>query len=429
MRRVVWAERAFLDEQPGYNLWMNRACVVFVFVAAACGGHHGDGGGDDQQTCPCDAPLSHDAPPDSPPDAPPDAPPVMATMQVDSTGGTITTTDGVKLVIPAGALTSMTTITITQLTNNVPNGAVSDVYELGPDGTQFAVPVELTLPYDPAKLASQPDTELAVAYIDSQSQRHGAGWTVINPTDHTVSALITHFSPWAVFPSPAGGCTVNYNCMKQCSGASVPNLCCNSGRSTCRSTMSTSFPAYVNCYTSCTGASQLANFGNSKCLSDCCTDAGWTHLSHGACHSSNGTQSQANAILACAKACPASGDSGTFCGPIAFSACEWDMQNMPNMGDECDGPNSGGINSQILQTGLFTVPSQIWGNPQVIHVVSGSYGATSLTLSTSCASAVSASGTMSGTWNGAAFSGTWSFGDSQTTTTGTFTVAPRWPQN
>src|SRR5690349_8786365 len=119
---------------------MRSVWLALSIGLVGCGGNHHEGGGDDQQTCPCDAALLHDAPPDSPPDAPPDAPPVMATMQVDSTGGTLTTTDGVKLVIPAGALTTTTTITITQLTNNVPNGAVSNVYELGPDGTQFATP-------------------------------------------------------------------------------------------------------------------------------------------------------------------------------------------------------------------------------------------------------------------------------------------------
>jgi hypothetical protein len=426
-RRVARARLALLDEVLRYNRRMKRAWVALVLTAASCGSHDHVGGGDDQQTCPCDAPMEpQDAPPD--PDAPPDAPPVMATMQVDTTGGTLTTTDGVKLVIPAGALAANTTITIRQLTNNLPNMALGPVYSLEPDGTQFAVPVELTLPYDPAKLGAMPVTDIAVGWND-QGQLHGAGWSVINPTDHTVSALIEHFSQWSVFPAPSGGCTVNYSCMKQCSGASVPDLCCSAQRSTCRSTLSTSFPRYVNCYTQCTGAAQMTNFGNSTCMSNCCTSAGWTHLSHGACYSASGTQTQANAILACAQQCPATGDRGTFCGPITFSACEWNWDSSPNMGDECDGPNSGGVNSQILLTGLPTVADQIWGNPQVIHVTSGSYNSTSLTVSTSCASAVAASGTMSGTWNGAAFAGTWSFGDGQTTNTGTFTVAPRWPQN
>ncbi|HUS29928.1 MAG TPA: hypothetical protein VMZ53_15590 [Kofleriaceae bacterium] len=404
---------------------MRRWLVSVSLVAMACGGHdHNGGGDDDQQTCPCDARMP-DSPPDSPTDAPPDAPPVMAAMQVGSTGGTLTTTDGVKLVIPAGALATMTNITITQLTNNLPNGVVSNVYELGPDGTQFATPVELTIPYDVAKLGSQPESDLVVA-SNNQGQARGTGWSVVNATDHTVSALITHFSSWAVYPA-VGGCNLNYGCMKQCSGVNVPELCCNSLRSTCRSKLTTSFPDYVNCYTACTGANQVANFGNSECMSACCTDAGWTHLQQGACYKASGaTQSQAQGILDCAAACPATGDRGTFCGPISFSACEWNVNMSPNMGDECDGPNSGGVNSQVLATGLGTVGDQIWGNPQVIHVVSGSYGSASLTLGTTCASAVSASGTMSGTWDGAQFSGTWTFGSS---TSGTFTVAPRWPQN
>lgn len=412
-----------------------------LLMATACGRHHGDGngdagGGDAPSICPCDASGSQDALVDSPAssrseDAPVDSPAsspdarVMATMQVGSAGGTLTTAEGVKLVVPPGALASTTTITITQLTNNLPSNALGNVYDLEPSGTQFSTPVQLTLPYDPAKLGSTPVTDIAVGYDDGQGHQRGTGWSLIDPTDHLVTAYITHFSQWSVFPAPPGGCSVNYGCMKQCAGVDVPDLCCNTGRSTCRSNLTTSLPTYVNCYTSCTGANQLANFGNSECMTNCCTSAGWTELSQGACYSATATQSEAQSILDCAAQCPASGDRGTFCGPIDFTSCEWDMQNTPNMGDECDGPNSGGINSQILLTGLGPVADQIWGNPQVIHVVSGSYTSTSLTLSLTCATAVNASGSMTATWNASQFSGNWTFGSAS----GTFTVSPKWPQN
>lgn len=399
---------------------------VAVLVIAACGSHHaqpsrdapgtgidGTGAGD----------AAHDAAVDTAPPA--DAP--ITTMTVDSSGGTLTTPDGVVLVIPAGALTTPVTITITTVTNNVPGGAVGPVFELSPDGTQLAVPAQLTLPYDPNQLGSTNPQDLTVATRIGASWQ-GEGFAAIDGMQHTASAFITHFSQWAIIPSPPNsGCTVNYDCMKACAGSVPPEVCCSSSRGTCRAVLHSSFPSYVACYATCVGTPMVNNFGNSKCMSGCCTSHGWTATAQGACYDASATQSQAQAVLDCARTCFAGTDQQTLCGSgnIQFDACAWDITMSPDMGGEC-GPMLG-VNSQILSTGLPEIYSQIWGNPQVIQVTGGSYSSSSITIGTACANGTAASGTMSGTWAGAAYSGNWTFSDGTNSSSGTFTVTPRWP--
>lgn len=68
---------------------------------------------------------------------------------VGSSGGTFTTSDGVGIEVPAGALTATITITVSKTTLPPGNALtpVSSVYEFKPAGTEFAVPVTLRIPY------------------------------------------------------------------------------------------------------------------------------------------------------------------------------------------------------------------------------------------------------------------------------------------
>src|SRR5438552_4693684 len=76
---------------------------------------------------------------------PPGGAPTM--MMVGPSGGALTSSDGQLAVdIPAGALTGAVTIT-TEPAAAPAAGAVGTVYEIGPTGTQFAMPVTLTLHY------------------------------------------------------------------------------------------------------------------------------------------------------------------------------------------------------------------------------------------------------------------------------------------
>ena len=69
------------------------------------------------------------------------------------TGGAVTSSDGkLALSIPAGAVGSNVTIT-TEPATPPAAGAVGTVYEIGPSGTQFAMPVTLTLHYAAADVS------------------------------------------------------------------------------------------------------------------------------------------------------------------------------------------------------------------------------------------------------------------------------------
>jgi hypothetical protein len=109
--------------------------TVLLAVAAACGGGYGDGGG---------------------------AQPVQDMQAtIGSSGGELagakgTAFEGVRLVVPAGALEGDTVIDIKAASSaaTLPAGVASAgrQFELSPAGVQFAVPAQLTLPVDPSQV-------------------------------------------------------------------------------------------------------------------------------------------------------------------------------------------------------------------------------------------------------------------------------------
>jgi hypothetical protein len=109
----------------------------------------------------------------------------------------LATTDGAaKVNVPAGALTTSTVITITPATSSVP-GAVGQVWEIGPTGTQFSVPVTLTLAYADSELGTMPATAFAVSTVVSDTWQPIAA-TVVNTSEHVISGQTTHLSPYAL---------------------------------------------------------------------------------------------------------------------------------------------------------------------------------------------------------------------------------------
>lgn len=83
---------------------------------------------------------------------------VVDAGQVGPAGGTLTLAGGkVRVVVPAGAVTAPVTLTATPRSGAFPAApsgwrVVGQVYDLGPDGTTFAQPVTVTMPYDRAAL-------------------------------------------------------------------------------------------------------------------------------------------------------------------------------------------------------------------------------------------------------------------------------------
>ena len=111
---------------------------------------------------------------------------------IGAKGGTVTLSGGPTLTIPPGALSADTTITITALSDQPTSGALSPVYQFGPEGTTFAAPVTVTFPLSTSGaqasvLWSAPGTPLT----------YEAPATTVAGT--TATAEVTHFSNGGVF--------------------------------------------------------------------------------------------------------------------------------------------------------------------------------------------------------------------------------------
>jgi formylglycine-generating enzyme len=130
------------------------------------------------------------------------------TATVGAGGGTVTTGDGnVTLEVPAGALDSETEITVApQMTYPADERLVPGTcYEFGPDGTQFAVAVQMTLAYDEANLpAEATEADLAIHRVV------GDGWeavadSAVDTVAKTVSAPVSGFSTYGVLDAGSDG--------------------------------------------------------------------------------------------------------------------------------------------------------------------------------------------------------------------------------
>lgn len=72
------------------------------------------------------------------------------TATIGPNGGSLSITNGIKMVVPKGALSSNVTITITRVAGNVV------AYNFAPHGTVFAVPVEISQPTQGTNLSKLP---------------------------------------------------------------------------------------------------------------------------------------------------------------------------------------------------------------------------------------------------------------------------------
>jgi hypothetical protein len=147
---------------------------------------------------------------------------------VDSSGATVTTADGVTLIVPAGALSAATTFTVASDPSAVPSTGkivipaggtttatvVGTPFVFGPEGQTFASGVTLTIPYDLSKLpsgATASSVFIATAPVGSSSFVKVS--TNIADATH-VSTLTSHFSIFVALAaqSSGAGCTGNSNC-------------------------------------------------------------------------------------------------------------------------------------------------------------------------------------------------------------------------
>lgn len=139
-----------------------NACWVGLFLLlTACGG--GESG------------------PDPDPDPDPDPQPPAGTAVIGAAGGEVMTADtSVVLTIPAGALSTETTISITEEDATEP-GTFGKVYRLEPAGLQFSAPVTIEVGRDSATIGDAVPATLGLAFQDE------TGSVVANPTSELVA--------------------------------------------------------------------------------------------------------------------------------------------------------------------------------------------------------------------------------------------------
>jgi hypothetical protein len=122
-----------------------------------------------------------------------------ASQVVDQSGGVVTTNEGTTLVIPPGALTAQTTITITLVPDaTAPSGVmpVTAVHQFGPEGQTFLVPVCITLAFEPELLpagTTEQDVVLYSAPQDGGPSDYQPMTTSAADPSHVIG-MTTHFS-------------------------------------------------------------------------------------------------------------------------------------------------------------------------------------------------------------------------------------------
>jgi Protein of unknown function (DUF1566) len=143
------------------------------------------------------------------------------TQSIPTSGGTLTTPDGVTISVPVGALPSVTVLSAQAQPSAIPATGqlaleggtaatglvVGTPFVFGPEGQTFATPVTVTLPIQPAKL---PAGTSAADVVIATAPAGGSTFTVLATTvvDAThVSALTSHFSLFVpVVPQVSGAC-------------------------------------------------------------------------------------------------------------------------------------------------------------------------------------------------------------------------------
>jgi uncharacterized delta-60 repeat protein len=164
---------------PGIGQRIIRCIVIgFALALGACGG-----GGDEDQS---GAAGSQPAP-----------------SGIGSAGGTVLGPNGSKVEIPRGALAVVTAIAVDQSSANAPPlppglTPIGQMFAFTPHGTTFAVPVTVTMPFDPATVPAGVTPALFKTNAQNQWER------VVNATfgASSVSGQVTSFSNFQAVTDP-----------------------------------------------------------------------------------------------------------------------------------------------------------------------------------------------------------------------------------
>ena len=126
-----------------------------------------------------------------------------ATMSITAAGGTLDGPGGAQLVVPAGAVTQPTSVTIAQSGGGAPalpaGGAdVGSMFALTPHGTAFAVPATIRVPFDSSRLGAGETPTLWKTNATQTGWEQVPGATV---SGSVMQAQISSFS-WTIIRTP-----------------------------------------------------------------------------------------------------------------------------------------------------------------------------------------------------------------------------------
>lgn len=178
-----------VERQGSAKAW----AVVLAVLAGACGG--GGAGG----TTPSDP------------------------ARIGPAGGTVTTASGVRLTVPAGALSVDTTLTVVASGTNGPSG--HPIFTFGPAGTTFAVPITVRLPR-PASLQAG---AAAALYWTRPGSATAYDALAASVAADGVTAQVDHFSNGFV----GAPCAAGAACSDGLAACRLGTMACSTGAPAC----------------------------------------------------------------------------------------------------------------------------------------------------------------------------------------------------
>ncbi len=123
----------------------------------------------------------------------------LIATNIGPAGGTVGAM-GVTVTVPPGALSVDLELTIQLAGQNGPAGTVSPVFEIGPTGTTFALPVTVAFDYTDSELGGLSPSAFAVETVAASL---GSSWApltniVVDVYAHTVAGQTMHLSPYGL---------------------------------------------------------------------------------------------------------------------------------------------------------------------------------------------------------------------------------------
>jgi hypothetical protein len=109
-------------------------------------------------------------------------------------GGTVSSVDGkMKLIVPQGALTQPTTISIQPVSNLSATG-IGNAYDCEPSGLQFLVPATAVFNYSDSEINKNNPALQDLGWLDKQGEWHALEKISIDSINKTISGNVMHFS-------------------------------------------------------------------------------------------------------------------------------------------------------------------------------------------------------------------------------------------